>query len=371
MFNLSKKTKNIFIIVSIIFTLGILIAVLMHSDHDPQTETVKQDILQVQAMSITPELSGQLHIYAGEVCGRYESQLAFQVSGKIISRHVEVGSYVKKGQPLMQIDPKDIEQIVKSQLAMVEAAKSQLQFSEKNNNRYRLLFEQEVISRSQMDRFQTAYDVASAEYRNVSAMYAQSLNQLNYCSLNANYDGVVSSIQGEIGQVVGAGQPVMTIVRDGDREIEIYIPENHLQNIHNNQRTRITFWAITGIDCSATIREIAPMADPVTRTYKVRVSLTEQLPEVKLGMTASVEMLGDQDNRIFIPLSSIYQTKEAPFVWVIRNGILQLRPIKTGDFGNNIIQILEGLNPGEIIVTAGVHKLKEGQQVKILGGGRS
>ena len=366
MFELNSKTKKLYTTISIICIISLLTAYYINNDRECSSEKMDRKILHVHAMTITQKQSSQHLVYSGEVRGRYESQLAFQVGGEIVSRCVDTGSQVKKGQLLMQINPKDIDQLVNSYSAMVESAKSQLQLAEKDFNRYRSLFEQEVISRAQMDRFQSAYDMAIAGYRNANAMYAQSANKLDYCNLHTGYDGVISSIMAESGQVVGTGQPVITIVRDGDREIEIYVPENRLQNLQNASQIRITFWAMPGVTSEGKIREIAPMADPITRTYKVRVNIHDEIPCIKLGMTASVELVCGQDNEIFIPLSSLYQTSSIPRVWIIQDGVLQLREIKIGDYASNSIQVLKGLKSGEMIVTAGVHKLREGLNVKVL-----
>lgn len=152
--------------------------------------------------------------------------------------------------------------------------------------------------------------------------------------------------------------------------MEISVPENRIEELRKATQFTISFWALPHVKIDGKIREIAPMADQTTRTYKVRISLVNPPPEIKLGMTAAVTVANsnNQTTAVAIPLSSIYQTNDSPCVWVVTNNIVNLRPIQVGTFGDGQIQVLAGLNPGETIVTAGVHKLREGQKVRVAGG---
>ena len=367
--DMNKKTACYVIIAAVVVT-GCLLAGFLFKDHFLQATPLEEDTPLVATMLVSSANSTQHYSYPGEVRGHHESLLAFQVGGKIIKRDVDLGSTVKRDQILMQIDPQDIQETLNSYTAQVAAAKSQLQLAESNLKRYRQLYEQDVISRAQLDRHQSAYEVAQAAHQQVMAQYAQGANQLGYSTLRADQAGVVSGISAELGQVVGPGQVVVTLVKEGEREVEISVPENRIQDISRASQIKITFWALPNIVVEGKIREIAPMADAVSRTYKVRVSLFKQPPEIKLGMTASVVIAGSGDQPIAasIPLSALYQTKETPCVWIVQEGKVQLRPIKIGVFGNDQVQVIAGLKPGETIVTAGVHKLREGQKVKAMSG---
>jgi len=306
--------------------------------------------------------------YAGEVRGRYESQLSFQVGGKIIRRNVELGNRVKAGDVLMEIDPKDVQQSVAITSAQLYSAQSQLTLSENNLNRYRTLFEQGGISRAQYEQYENAYTAAVAAMRQASAQNAQGANQLGYTSLRADSAGVISAIAVEAGQVVGAGQPVVTLVQDGEREIEIDVPENRYKDILNAKDIKVTFWALPDQTVSGSVREIAPIADKNSRTYKVRISLKNPPSEMNLGMTATVttSVSGSQSSTQ-IPLSAIFQTGATPSVWVVAGNSVSLRPVTLGSFGDGTVQVVSGLGNNEVVITAGVHKLKEGQKVRLAG----
>jgi RND family efflux transporter MFP subunit len=297
--------------------------------------------------------------------GPVRSPLAFQVGGKIVRRTVDLGSTVKPGDILMEIDPKDISQAVAVSSAQVYSAESQLKLAESNLRRYRQLYEQQAVSRAQYEQYQSAYDAALAAARQARAQHAQNSNQLGYSVLQADGAGVISAVNVEVGQVVSAGQPVVTLVRDGEREVEIDVPENRSEELRKAEQISVTFWALPGVTVAGKVREVAPMADKVSRTYKVRVSLPDCPPEVKLGMTANVAIAATaKEKAVYIPLAAVYQTGDEPSVWVVENGAVSLRTVKLGAFGDGKVELLSGLRDGEVIVTAGVHKLREGQKVR-------
>ena len=331
-----------------------------------KTAMVPEEIPLVRSQTIKMDNSGQVANYSGEVRGRYETQLAFQVGGKIIKRKVELGSVVNAGDILMEIDGKDIAQTVNISAAQVASAESQLSLAATNLERYRKLYEQGAISQAQLDQYQNAHEVALAAVHQSSAQYTQGANQLGYSSLVADSAGVISSISAEAGQVVSAGQPILTLVKEGEREIEINVPENRIEEMRNAQQVRISFWALPDVKVEGKVREISPVADNVSRTYKIRVSLINPPAGINLGMTANVAIANvTQQQAVYIPLTAIYQTSDTPNVWIIKDDVVSLRPVKVGVFGDGKIQILAGLQDGEVIVTAGIQKLREGQKVHL------
>jgi len=351
---------------SIINTITILSITSLLVSGCSKAATTSDDIPLVRSETVKINNSAQSANYSGEVRGRYETQLAFQVSGKIIKRNVDLGSKVSPGDVLMEIDAKDIQQNVNISSAQVSSAQSQLQLAETNLERYRTLFEQGAISRAQLDQYQNNYEVAQSAVRQSAAQYTQGSNQLGYSTLVADSSGVVSNISVEAGQVVSAGQVVLTLVKDGEREIEISVPENRVDELRKTEQIQVAFWALPNVTVQGNIREISPIADKVSRTYKVRIRLVNPPAGINLGMTANVIMAAQAGGQpvAFIPLSAIYQTGDIPHVWVIANDAVTLRPVKIGAFGDNKVQVLEGLQDGDVIVTAGVQKLHEGEKVR-------
>jgi membrane fusion protein, multidrug efflux system len=316
------------------------------------------------------------YVYSGEVRGRYESQLAFPINttlpynGKIIRRNVDVGSMVKPGEVLMVMDAQSLQQTADIYSAQVSASNSQLNLAQTNRTRYRQLFAQGAVSRAVLDQYESAYDVALAGVHQSQAQYNQSSYQVASSVISADAPGVISSISAEVGQVVNAGQPVITLVRDGEREIEIAVPENRLADLRTASQITVTCWALPGTVVQGKIREISPIADTLTRTYRTRISLINPPPTMKLGMTATVTVLDSAGGKttIYIPLSAVYQTQNKPGVWVVKNGVASLQPVTLGEFGDNAVQVCSGLNVGDVVITAGVHMLRQGEKVRTTGG---
>jgi RND family efflux transporter MFP subunit len=360
------KKKLYYVLTAAIIGICIIGGIIWKDHHRPQV--VIEDIPIIRTAVIGTTAAAQGYTYSGEVRGRYESQLAFQVGGKIIKRNVQLGSTVNIGDVLMEIDAKDVAQTVTSYSAQADSAESKQQLAESDLKRYRELLDAGAISQSQYDQYLNAYKVAVAGVRQAQAQYTQGFNQLDYTILKTDKAGVISSISAEMGQVVSAGQTIVTVVQDGEREIEISVPENRVEELRQAGQLKVAFWALPNISVEGKIREIAPMADKVTRTFKVRVSLVNPPQEIKLGMTASV-VLTDNHSRqaVDIPLAAVYQSGDKPAVWVVTGETLALRPVTTGNLGNGTVEVLSGLEQGERIVIAGVHKLREGQKVSVTG----
>lgn len=171
--------------------------------------------------------------------------------------------------------------------------------------------------------------------------------------------------------MVVTGQVVVTMVRDGALEVEINVPENRISDLRLNQPALITFWALPGLELAGSVREISPMADGQTRTYRVRVSLIEPPPEAQLGMTASVRAVAGRGGgrRIaLLPRSAIYQTGNKPHVWLVKEWRVTLQDISIEDFDENQVIVTKNLADGYLVVTAGVHKMHEGRAVRLTAG---
>lgn len=366
--NVPKK-KLYYMVVTLVLCIGLAGGGIFWQKHT-RAQSDGEEILTVRTATVGNSGMSGAYTYAGEVRGRYESQLAFQVNGKIVKRNIQLGSTVQAGDVLMEMDARDIRQTVNSGSAQVASAESQLRLAESNLNRYRQLLESGAISKAQYDQYASSYEVAAAGVRQAAAQYSQGANQLDYSLLKADKAGVITGINAEMGQVVSAGQVVVTLVQDGEREVEISVPENRLEELRKAGTVKVSFWALPNVTVQGAIREIAPMADPTTRTFKVRVTLFNAPAEIKLGMTAAVALAtGGQQAVMSIPLAAVYQDGETAKVWVVKEDTVTLRPIQTGSLGNGTIQVVGGLQQGERIVTAGVHKLKEGQKVKVGGDG--
>lgn len=324
----------------------------------------------VKTMEVGKATDSTAGTYSGTVKGRYESKLSFQAGGRITTRNVQLGTRVKAGDILMTVDPKDIVQAVHQSQAQVDAAAAQLQLAAANLKRYKELYSADAVSAADLDQFQTAYDRAAAQYNQAQAGQQAQDNQLSYTQLTADADGVISAVSAEVGQVVPAGQPVVTLVHDGDLEVTINVPENKLADFPVGKAVTVSFWALQNQTVSGVVREVAPMADAVSRTYEVNITLQNPPQGVQLGMTASVANAGEEQaaaDTVILPLSAIYQTGSTPQVWVVgKDKTLSLQNVSVETFGDNTVKVT-GLHKGDRVVTAGVHKLRAGEKVRIEG----
>ncbi|MDD4321925.1 MAG: efflux RND transporter periplasmic adaptor subunit, partial [Acidaminococcaceae bacterium] len=320
---LTKKRLYLIIGVIIIIAIGGRIASDIFGN-----KNIAKTIPIVRTITVGNSATANILQYPGEVRGRYESSLAFQIAGKIVSRSVNLGDKVTAGQVLMQIDPKDVIQTVNSSAAALNSAESQYQLAAKNAQRYQELYNSGAVSKATAEQYENAANAALATLQQAQARLSADNHQLEYTKLVADHDGVIAAVNGEIGMVVAAGTSMVTLVQNGQREIQIFVPENQLSDIHPGQPVQVDFWALNKVKVNGTISEIAPMADSTTRTYKVRVALDNVPSQVKLGMTAKVILAAGDSTDFIIPSSAIYQTGDKPHVWLVVNKHVQLIPIE-------------------------------------------
>ncbi|WP_233575554.1 efflux RND transporter periplasmic adaptor subunit [Noviherbaspirillum saxi] len=327
-----------------------------------------EEVRPVRAMRVAADNMDMIAEFSGDVRARYESRLGFRVGGKIISRKVDIGSTVKRGQVLMQLDPQDLKLAQAQANAGMKAAESNRDLAKAELKRYQDLREKNFVSQAVLDSKETAFKAAQASYDQALAGYRNQSNQAGYTSLIADVDGVVTGIDAETGQVVAAGAPVVRVAQMGEKEIAIGIPEDKVDTLRKVNDVRVRVWARPDQIIPGKVREISPVADPSTRTYTAKVSIPSDAVGVKLGMTAYVAFAEKSANAgIKLPLTALHQDKSATAVWVVENGTVKLVPVQVaGNIGNEIL-VAGGVAPGQTIVTAGVNLLQPGQKVKILG----
>jgi multidrug efflux system membrane fusion protein len=307
--------------------------------------------------------------YSGEIRARYESQLGFRTAGKIVARLVNVGSQVKRGQPLLQLDPTQETLQVAAAGAEVDAAKSRVDQARVDVKRIEQLLARNFASQAELDQQRLALNQAEAQLRSAQARQQLNANLRGFTTLVADRDGVVSAISAEAGQVVAAGQPVVTVAADGEREVAISIPESRIDELRKAKELQVAVWAHPGKSWAGTLRELAPDTDSVTRTYSARISIQQPDPALlRLGMTATVFVADvDGNSAIRLPLTAIVDREGGRQVWVVdpKTSSVAARKVKLGSAQNDSVLVVEGLAGGETIVSAGVHMLQPGQRVKL------
>lgn len=358
------KESNVYVLKSPMMLLAM--AALLAACSKPAEKTA--DIRPVRALVLASSTVDVAAEFSGEVRARYESRLGFRVPGKIVARKVEVGSPVRRGQVLMQLDPQDLQLSQTQALASLRAAETSRDLADAELKRYRELRRQNFVSQAVLDQRESAYKSAQANVEAARALYRTQSNQAGYASLTSDIDGVVTAIDAEAGQVVAAGTPVVRVARTDEKEVVVGVPEDQVDELRKLGTVKVRLWADPEHPFAGKIREVAPVADPATRTYAFKVSLPPDVKSAKLGMTAVVQFESHSDTpRLKVPLTALYHEKNATSVWVVEQGVVKLVPVTvTGADGNDLI-VGSGLQAGQTVVTAGVHLLKPGQQVTILG----
>ena len=306
-------------------------------------------------------------VYSGEIRARYETDLGFRVGGKLVARPVDAGARVTRGQVLARLDPEDARLAAQSAAAQLAAAEGDLALARAERERNADLLAKKFISQSAFDAKQNALNAALARAEQARSQAAISTNQAHYTTLVADSDGVVVSVAAEPGQVLSAGQPVMRLARAGELEVVVNAPEGQLDRFKVGGAVGLSLWADGNALFAGRIREVAGGADPTTRTYAVRVTAINPPAQAQLGMTANVVFPQQPDaTLVLLPLSALAQDGPQPAVWIVdpKSSQVRLRRVAVGQYREDGVTITQGLQSGEVVVTAGVHKLRENQVVR-------
>ena len=308
-------------------------------------------------------------VYAGEIHSVYETKLAFQTGGKILSRKVKSGDHVQQGEVLAVLDTKEQEQTVRNMQAQASSALSQLKLAEKNMQRYRQLFTEGAVSEASYDQYMQQYEAAQATVEQSRAQAKQSLHQLGYGVLLADRDGVVARIKAEPGQVVTAGENVAVLADVNNLQIEFSVPENSMDAAAIGKLVQVRFSNNVKESYDAVIREVSPLADEETKTFQVKAQMQGDLSHVRLGMTARACMKSEEKDCSYIPMTAVFELPgQGKGVWLLRDGSVHFMRIETGRLAGEQAEVLSGLHQGDKIVAAGVQSLKEGQMVRGMEG---
>ncbi|WP_284401347.1 efflux RND transporter periplasmic adaptor subunit [Dyella lipolytica] len=305
--------------------------------------------------------------FPGEIHARYEMPLSFRVSGQLTARYVTAGDVVKKGQALAQLDPADAGNQLAAAKAALEAAEHRLLFATQQRDRDEAQSKQNLISQLQLEQTQDAYASALAARDQAKQQVELAQNQSRYTMLVADHDGAITSRQADVGQVLAAGQAVFGFAWSGDRDVDLDVPESRVDGIVIGQTATVTLPALPGRVFAAHVREIAPAADPQSRTYLVKLTIDQPGTLLQLGMTADVALQSSKPSgaTVSIPATALFHQGEHPAVWVVRpaDATLELRPVTIVRYGERDVLIADGLKAGERVVMQGVHTVTAGEKV--------
>lgn len=348
----------------------VVVAALALAGCSQEKAEVKDIIRPVKVVEIAKANDTRELSYSGSVRARTEMNLGFRINGKITERLADIGQRVKPGDVLARIDPVDYELSVSSAKASLDAAERQVETVELTRKRAEQLFAKKFTSKSQLEQATLSYNQAVSARDSARSQLAQAQNQVGYTDLKAGQNGIVTAINADVGQVVGAGTPVMTVAVDGEKEVLIAVPEMDIAQFKPGKDVKAGFWSDDALTLDGKVREVAGSADQQSRTFAVRVSLPND-PRVLLGMTATIEAsaANSSPQSVSIPLSALAQKDGQQIVWTVdRSGeTVHARPIKVAEFTADGVHVADGLKPGDVVVAAGTQFMAENLKVKLTG----
>lgn len=333
----------------------------------------QEPLRSVKVVTVGASGAGYELAFSGEVRARVESNLAFRVPGKLISRAAELGQRVKAGQLLAQLDPQDYQASAEAAAAQLLAARSNRDLAAADFKRFQDLHAQGFISAAELERREVTLKQAQAQWQQAQAQNTVQGNQSDYTRLLADGAGVVTAVEASAGQVVSAGQPVVRVAWDGPRDVVFSVPENKLADLKAGQLIDLETWEGKHA-LQAKVRDVAGSADPNTRTFVIKAALEQraQVPEPVLGATVTVRLkptVGNDTPRIKLPTSALRQEAGATSVWVLDGSSMTVsaKTIAVDAADGNAVVVTSGLQAGDQVVTSGVHVLTAGQKVSVFG----
>jgi len=303
--------------------------------------------------------------FTGTVAARVQSDQGFRVSGKVLARLVDAGQTVKRGQPLMRIDPVDLKLAAVALEEAVAAARARALQAAGDEARYRDLLGTGAVSASAHDQIKAAADAAKAQLSAAEAQADVARNASRYTELVADADGIVMETLAEAGQVVNAGQPVVRLAHAGRREAVVQLPETLRPAL--GSVVQATLFSKGAVSVPAKLRQLSDMADRLTRTFEARYVLEGELANAPLGTTVTIRITDTFTSGLRVPIGSLFDSGKGPGVWVINGQPAKVswRPVAVQGINDDAARVAGQITPGDRIVALGAHLLREGEQVRM------
>ena len=306
--------------------------------------------------------------FVGTIRPRIESDLGFRVAGKVSKRLVEVGALVEAGQPLAMLDEVDLNLQAEQAQAELNAATGVLAQAGAAETRAKELRQKGWSTDAQMDQAKAAADEARARLNRAQRSVELTKNSLSYATLVADAPGVVTATLVEPGQVVTAGQTAIRVARLAEKEVVVAIPETLLTRAKSGE-AQVSIWSEPDKRYVAKLRELAPSADPATRTYLAKFSVPDAGNEVQLGMTATLVLSDPASERVArLPLSALFDQGDGPSLYVVdsKTGAITLKRVTVKSYEHNDVLISGGAAEGADVVALGVQKLDPAEKVRVV-----
>jgi RND family efflux transporter MFP subunit len=342
--------------------LGLALLGACHDKSPPPAE-----IRPVRTVVATPSSGGEEVSLTGHIRARTEESLAFRLDGRMIARRVDVGRVVREGDVVAELDPLPQQDALRAAQAAHAAAQATLHEAANNLARQQALVGQGWSTRVQFDAAEKAFLSAKAAVDATSALVHTAEDQLGYTRLLADASGAITATGAEAGEVVRAGQMIATVAHQDGADAVFDVPASLMRQVSRDATISVALTDDPGIRTTGRVREVAPQADPVTRSFRVKVELTPWPEAMRLGATVSGRTSTTANGGIELPATALTLVDNQPAVWVVdpKSQEVSLRPVELQRQGSSTIVVSHGLAGGEVVVTAGVHALRPGQKVRL------
>jgi RND family efflux transporter MFP subunit len=349
-----------------------MVAALLLAGCQRETEATAPEIRPVRTVTVAKRDVGETVSYTGRIEAEIETRLSFRIGGRMIARSVNVGDRVEPGQVVAKLDSQNELNALRSAQAAVTAAQAQFTEAQNNYERQKFLLARDVASRVQYERAEQSRDTAGAQLDSAQAQLNVAQDQVGDTELKADAGGIVIATAAEPGEVVQAGQLIIRVAPKGGRDAVFDVPGQVLRSAPREPVIDVSLTDDPSVTTVGRVREVAPQADPVTRTFNVKVGLTDPPAAMRLGATVTGRMQINSALTIEIPASALTEFDRRPALWVVDPSALtvSLRNVDVQRHNPATVAISKGLETGEIVVTAGAQALHPGQKVRLLGPAR-
>ncbi|SLM61968.1 MULTISPECIES: efflux RND transporter periplasmic adaptor subunit [Dickeya] len=323
----------------------------------------------VRTVTVQLASQGEVLSQTGEIRPTQETSLGFRLDGRLITRPVDVGGEVKAGDIIATLDTRDSENQLQSAKADLTRALASEHLAERTLNRMKQLAPNGAISRAQLDEAQSNWSSAVSVRTSAQASVKSAQDRLDYTRLTAPVAGVITSVSANPGQVVSAGQEVVRLATFTGRDAVFNVSGRLISSGLKDPSVTVSLLSNPAVKAQGRVRDISPLADSETRTWRVRVSLIDPPKEMALGATVQGEVTLPAEDALALPASALTRQGDAPAVFVVepQTHTLRLQPVTLGRYSEEQIFVTEGLHTGDSVVTAGVSKLRAGEKVTLLG----
>ncbi|HKM70508.1 MAG TPA: efflux RND transporter periplasmic adaptor subunit [Stellaceae bacterium] len=335
----------------------------------PDAKVEAPEIRPVRTVTAAKGEVGETVVLTGHVQAENEPAFAFRIGGRMIERPVNVGARVEAGQVLAKLDPENELNELRSAEAALAAAQGQLTYARGDFERQRQLLANGHTPRARFDQSQNALQNAQSQVDNAEAQLQIARDRVSWTTLTADASGTVTARGAEPGEVVQAGQMIVRLAREGGRDAVFDVPAQLLRSAPNDAQITVRLTDDPSVTAIGRVREVAPQADPVTRTFEVKVGLSDPPEAMRLGATATGSVTLESEPVISIPASALTEFNRQPAVWIVdpRGLTVSLRNVELLRHDPGTVVIAQGLDTGDIVVTAGIQALHPGQKVRLLG----